>query len=103
MYAATGRRWRDASVGVIAIVLQQDGCAARVLATCCGLAVISNIDDDLRTTTAPQLGVSYDNVATAPEIREGGQGRSGMAMHGLPLKRFTFLAISIAVALRRQT
>jgi 2-haloacid dehalogenase len=43
--------------------------ALRALAARYRLAVISNIDDDLFTTTAPQLGVSFDCVVTAQGAR----------------------------------
>ena len=43
--------------------------ALRALSARYRLAVISNIDDDLFTTTAPQLGVSFDCVVTAQGAR----------------------------------
>ena len=33
------------------------------------LAIISNVDDDLFSATAPQLGVTFDYVATAQRVR----------------------------------
>ena len=43
--------------------------ALRALAGRYRLAVISNIDDDLFTPTAPQLGVSFDCIVTAQGAR----------------------------------
>ena len=60
--------------------------------------VVANIDDDPCTTTAPQVGVSCDCCVTTGNPRE----RPSLLRRGsawLPLKSFTFLAISIAVAL----
>jgi 2-haloacid dehalogenase len=41
--------------------------ALRQLKRRCQLAVISNVDDDLFATTAPKLGVAFDQVITAQQ------------------------------------
>jgi hypothetical protein len=43
--------------------------ALRTLGTRYRLAVVSNIDDDLFTTTAPHLGIPFDCVVTAQQAR----------------------------------
>jgi 2-haloacid dehalogenase len=43
--------------------------ALRALGSRYRLAVVSNIDDDLFAATARQLGVSFDHVVTAEQVR----------------------------------
>ena len=43
--------------------------ALNELKTCCRLAVISNVDDDLFAGTAGALGIDFDVVVTAQQVR----------------------------------
>ena len=73
--------------------------ALRALGTRFRLAIVSNVDDDLFAGSAARLGIDFDEVVTAQQVRSykpaPGHFREVLSRLGLPMERVLHVAQSL--------